>query len=87
MLMGWGMTGRWREWIRRKIRTYSARVDGKCIDVITIRLDHPVHKTILASEDDSQLRPAIDLQVTDLRVIDLFHGPEMHDRRCHSMLF
>lgn len=61
-------------------------MDGKRIDVITVRLDHAVQKTVLASEDDGQFRPAVHLQVAYLRIVDLFEGSEMHDRRCHPVL-
>jgi hypothetical protein len=61
-------------------------VDRKRIDVITVWLDNPIHKTILDSKDDGQFRPAVQLKVPYLWVVDLVEGTEMDNRRCSTML-
>lgn len=50
----------------------------KHIDIILIRLDHPLQQPIPDSEDNRQLRPAVDLRRPNLGVVDLVHRPKMH---------
>lgn len=52
-------------------------MDGKHVDVIATWFDDPIQKAVLDAENNSQLRPAVDLCIPDFWVVDLVEGSEM----------
>lgn len=54
------------------------------IDIVAIRLDHPLQQTVLDAQDHRELRPRVQLHRAQTRVIDILYGVEFC-RRSHPM--
>lgn len=53
---------------------------GKRIDSVIIRLDYPVYETVFDPQDDRQFGSPVQLEMPNLRIIDLSERIKTHPR-------
>lgn len=58
--------------------TYRTWMDREGVNIVVVRSDHSFQESVLDPEDDSELCPAIQLKITEFRVVDLIQRGEMN---------